>query len=320
MLALLLSVVIIGSHVPQSWPALPDLDAYAATIDKGVTAYLADPRPHTAYHVAYATDGDYLGWSAMTWDERPNRTFDTDGIPMMLYGTEFEYNPITVAQYALSLHGKGDRATFLHVARALRDKLMSADGAFRFDYAYPHYLGKLSPGWTSAMAQGQALSVFARAYRLERDVRWLTAGRLALTFLLSGANGLSPSLAAINSSLHGLRFFAEWPTRPPDYTLNGAMFTMLGVYDWSRLGVANWAERAAARSFETTLVTLRRLLPYYDMGRISAYDLSYLTYPGRQPHIVAKYHGVHGYLLHALVSITGDPVFREWEVRWASYF
>ncbi len=318
MLSLLLSFALIGSHVTATWPALPDLNAYDATIDKAVAQYLADPRPHTAFHVDYKTDGDYLGYSALTFPERPNRTFDADGIPMMLYGTEFEYNPITVAQYALSLHGKGDRTRFLHVAAALRDKLMSADGAFRFDYSYSHYLGTLSPGWTSAMAQGQALSVFARAYRLQRDVRWLNAGRLTLTFLVSGASRLNPSLSAIHPTLHHLHFYAEWPHR--DYTLNGAMFTMLGTYDWSRLGVANWAERTAARSFETTLVTLKRLLPYYDMGRISAYDLSYLTYRGRQPKIAPKYHGVHGYLLHALVSITSDPVLREWEVRWASYF
>src|SRR5687768_1385036 len=102
MLALLLSITLIGSHVSPVWPALPNLGAYKATIDKAVAAYRANPRPYTAFHRVYETDGDYLGWSAMTWPERPNRTFDDNGIPMVLYGSAFEYNPITVAQYALS--------------------------------------------------------------------------------------------------------------------------------------------------------------------------------------------------------------------------
>ena len=301
------------------WPPHPDLDAYARTIDKGVKNWVLDPRDKTVYRQPYDPAGDYLGFSTLTWDEKVNRTFDDAGLPMMKYNKAFEYNPITIAQFALSAHGTGDEARFLQAARFLRDNLEGEDGAFRFDYRYRHYLGVLEPGWTSAMAQGEALSVFSRAYRLDKDQRWLTAGSRALTFLLSEKNGLMPSLAPLDKTLADHRFFSEWPITPADFTLNGGMFTMLGLYDWTTLGLEDVSGKQAAAAWHESLETLVALLPYYDMGRITAYDLTYLTYPHREPHIVPKYHGVHGYLLYALVGITGDPRLKAWLDRWDAY-
>ena len=313
------AVVLWRSSIWPRWPAPPDPTAYATTIDKALASYETDARDKTTYRPPYDPAGDYLGFSSMRWTEVENRTFDDLGFPMMLYGRRFEYNPINVAQYALSQHGKGDHPRFLAAAAFLRDELMGEDGGLRFAYRYRHYVETLEPGWTSAMAQGQALSVFSRAYRLDPDPRWLSAGSAALTYLLSGEHGLTPSLEALDPSLKDRHFFAEWPIDPPDYTLNGAMFTMLGLYDWSTVGPESESKRRADRAWRESLETLLLMLPYYDMGTITAYDLTYLTHPDRDPHIIAKYHGVHGYLLHALTSITGDDRIRSWMDRWDAY-
>ena len=61
----------------------------------------------------------------------------------------------------------------------------------------------------------------------------------------------------------------------------------------------------ASRYFGLTMNTLHRILPYYDLGGFTAYDLSHLMYH-RSPHIGANYHAVYIFLLHALVSITAD--------------
>ncbi len=316
--AVIVLLVIVAIRIPR-WPPPPDPAAYAATVDRAVGEFSVDERDKTTFRPTYDPAGDYLGFSALEWDERGIRTLDEQGIPMIQYGRRPEYNPITVAQYALSQHGRGDNVRFLAAAKFLRDELMGHDGGFRFAYRYRHYLGILEPGWTSAMAQGQALSVFSRAYRIDGDKKWITAGSLALTYLLAGDHGLYPSLEALDRSLGDHHFFAEWPIDPPDYTLNGAIFTMLGLYDWTTLGLDNASHRTADRAWRQSLETLVMLLPYFDMGRITAYDLTYLTHEGLQPHIIAKYHGVHGYLLHALVSITGDERLRTWLERWDSY-
>lgn len=99
------------------------------------------------------------------------------------------------------------------------------------------------------------------------------------------------------------------------------MFSMLGLYDCAAATNDEAIKEFAAKS----LNTLKVLLPYYDMGSISAYDLSYITIPkdrrGKRsrPHISWPYHGIHVELLWALYNLTGDPALKETADRWVSY-
>ena len=67
------------------------------------------------------------------------------------------------------------------------------------------------------------------------------------------------------------------------------------------------------------MTTLERILPYYDMEKLTAYDLGYITFQADPPNLSNSYHGVHIYLLHALSSVTGRPKLKQFEIQWAGY-
>jgi hypothetical protein len=91
---------------------------------------------------------------------------------------------------------------------------------------------------------------------------------------------------------------------------------MLGVYDWSLMPTKESA--TAKRYFLESLRSLKTVLPYYDLGGFTSYDLEHIVHR-KQPTIGANYHAVHVFLLHALGSITHDPVLHQYEQVWASY-
>ena len=115
-------------------------------------------------------------------------------------------------------------------------------------------------------------------------------------------------------------FFEEYPTNPHSYTLNGFMFALLGIYDWSQTSALSEDERkSASEYFRRGVETLDLILPLYDFNGMSSYDLSHLTAPGRRPQFTGNYHGVHIELLAAIHSITSDPLLLDYEQKWRSY-
>ncbi|HHM6324485.1 D-glucuronyl C5-epimerase family protein [Pseudomonas aeruginosa] len=99
------------------------------------------------------------------------------------------------------------------------------------------------------------------------------------------------------------------------------MFTLLGLYDWAT--ETNSAE--ADKLFKDGIETLEKILPYYDLGTFSAYDLSYITHSRlpylqpRAPHIAPRYHAIHIAQLRALSSVTGDKFLSDRAEKWQGY-
>lgn len=275
---------------------------------------------------AYKPFGSYLQFAEKDWRPRHNLRFDRSGIPQIREGDRFYANPVTVANYCLSLYSKyqqGDSrslALFLNAAEALL-RLQGADGSFRYPYAFSYYLirGGYRPGWVSGMSQGLALSVFARAYHITGAHRFLTAGDRAFEFLLlpESQGGATTSLAALHIKGSQGIFFDEYPATPSSYTLNGFMFILLGLYDWAQTPAMDAGR--ARDCFHTGLQTLHTILPEYDVGGFTTYDLAHLTYPGRSPTMAGCYHIVHVELLHALSTITQDVTLQKYEKLWLSY-
>lgn len=79
---------------------------------------------------------------------------------------------------------------------------------------------------------------------------------------------------------------AEWRAAPPDYAENLHPYDPRGPY-----------------------------FHYADVWRSADAESRF----DREPHIAARYHAVHIYLLHALYDITGEPVFEHYERLWRSY-
>ncbi|MDR7028994.1 hypothetical protein J2X00_002356 [Rhizobium rosettiformans] len=252
--------------------------------------------------------------------------FDAEGLPKVKYGEAYHYNPVTMAQFALGAYGGegGPTPQFLVAVEKLIS-MQSPDGAFLYDFAFPKYAtGEMyEPGWASGMAQGQALSVFARAYEHTKDTRFLIAGNKALEFMMLPveSGGTATTLMDFPPEPSENIFIMEYPQDPPVYTLNGYMFSLLGLLDWADV-TGDLSVRMVA---EKAMNTLKIVLPYYDLGVTSAYDLSYITVPTlangnrRSPHALSAYHVVHIELLWALHSLTGEPMLEEFADRWLSY-
>jgi D-glucuronyl C5-epimerase C-terminus. len=315
-----------GEEWPEHRPSIAAVAiGEAAAIEYRTRGLVArTQQPHSAV-------GDYLSYSSTVDHARsanPRLKFDGANIPMVRYGDSFYYNPVTISQFALGEYGRGlssgEYTSFFKAADKLLE-IQDTDGAFRYRIPKRHYTmpAAYRDGWISGMAQGQVLSVMARAWNLSQNKAYLHAGNLALEFLTTPIDRGGPmtTLADLDPSLSNYIFFEEYLSKPNVYTLNGYVFTLLGLYDWCHAADSD----AACRHFSQGVQTLEKLLPYYDLGNFSTYDLSYITH--RRPdfieplhaHVDVGYHRLHIQLLFALHSAAESPVFKATAERWLSY-
>jgi len=256
-------------------------------------------------------------------------SLDAEGIPTVRYPFGRYYSPITVALSGLRAfnHWKtsgsaGDRAYFLKTARWFVAKQDPSSGAwfFAFDYPYEGLNDTLHNPWPSAMAQGLATSILTRAYILTKEKCFLEAAERGLKpFEVEVEQGgvLRPfGCLPPPDGASGLVFYEECPTRvAPSYVLNGFMFALLGLYDLAAVPNAQ-----AAGLFQRGELTLRTILPLYDLADLTAYDLVHITNPQRKiDKASVHYHLVHIVLLNALGSVTHDPALIWYRDHWNSY-
>ena len=245
--------------------------------------------------------------------------------------------PTNVVRRVISVELRGDgyfdNLTLSSVAPHLRMFLRSADWFVRHQderggWAVPveRRLAdgrlRLAPGWYSAMAQGQAMSVLTRAYVMTGDQKYLDVARRATAlFDVPSANG------GVLALLFNLPWYEEYPTVPATFVLNGFIYALVGLYDLSFAVAEGRAkrreDRTAERLYAAGVESLHRLLPIYDTGTGSLYDLRHMTLSdgGRQPPHRARsdYHVTHIIQLLVMATIDDDPVIRSTAERWFGY-
>ncbi|KAM9764987.1 D-glucuronyl C5-epimerase B isoform 1-T2 [Menidia menidia] len=172
----------------------------------------------------------------------------------------------------------------------------------------------LEPGWYSAMAQGQAMSTLVRAYLLTKNQAYLGAALKAV------------GPFKVPSAQHGVKavfmnrydWYEEYPTTPSSFVLNGFIYSLLGLYDLAETG-GEALGREAAQLFARGMESLKAMLPLYDTGSGSIYDLRHFVL-GSAPNLARwDYHTTHINQLQLLASIDGAPVFRDAVKRWKNY-
>lgn len=276
----------------------------------------------------FVAGGDYLNYGKwLTFPESEVVKLDPEGLPTQQYLNGFGYNPVQVGNYALAEYGRlvagGSDVQFKKAVEKLLS-MQRSDGAFPLQFVDRHYTQAYpyQPGWVDGMTPGIVLSAYARAYEHTKDRKWVTAGNKVLKFMQKPfPKGGMGNLGDLDPSLSGYIYFLEYPAVPQNYTLNGFMFALTGLYEWSEIAKSDEAKEL----FERGISTLEHVLPYYDIGTFSSYDLSYITYSrqwylrpqGANP--IAFYHMVHIYQLRALASVTGSKVLKEYADRWQSY-
>jgi peptidoglycan/xylan/chitin deacetylase (PgdA/CDA1 family) len=170
------------------------------------------------------------------------------------------------------------------------------DGAWLHGMPMSHTFLLRAP-WISAMAQGEVASLLARVHRETADERYAEAALRALKPLrVPSARGGTQAL------LGGGPFYEEYPTSPPSFVLNGAIFAIWGVYD---ISLALDPDRAG-REFADALETLAGNIERWDCGYWSVYDL----FPHPLPNVAsAAYHALHTEQLRAMQQIAPRPEF-----------
>lgn len=312
----------------EHWPVLEFNSHLKDIANNSLSTYKDQGRNYYIGLQDYNPFGDYLNYSQWKrWNVADNLIFDEDGVPKVKYGDEFFYNPVTISQYALTRYGdylagnEESLSDFIVAVDRLLD-LQDDTGAFRYNFSWRYYLSNeiYEPGWVSGMAQGQSLSVLARAYHVTSDEKYLEAGNKAVEFLVLPVEegGTLSTLEDLDPSLKDYIFFEEYISVPNNYTLNGYMFTLLGLYDWKVLSEEVQNDSIAGEYFELGIKTLINILPYYDIGGFSAYDLGHITFE-KEPHVGVGYHAVHIYLLHALYSVTEEKWLKHFENMWRYY-
>ena len=205
------------------------------------------------------------------------------------------------------------------------------DVVFNKDHGKYARADEVAPGWYSAMAQGHALSVLTRAHRHAAAApadraRYLAAGLRALP--LFRAPSEDGGFVAHFMDDPDLVWYEEYPTAPATFVLNGFMYCLLGLYDLQAALVESGGDHAgqladARALFAAGMRSLRTLLPLFDAGSTSAYDLRHFTM-----HVAPKlarwdYHAAHINLLYVLSTLDdgdgADAVLADTAERWRGY-
>ncbi|MFL5897555.1 MAG: D-glucuronyl C5-epimerase family protein [Solirubrobacterales bacterium] len=216
---------------------------------------------------------------------------------------------IPIAQAALGywdLHLEGEPVEdeFLFLADWLANAAEPGAGGvvWRTDFAVPKY--GLTPGWTTAMGQSQAISVLLRANLLTGREHYLELAEGALGSLL-----LPVSEGGTQSTIDGCPVLEEYPTAAPEAVLNGWIFALFGPHE---LALVTGDERAR-QLLETSAAGLVELLPRYDIGWWTLYSLGD---HGRPDLAKPFYQRLHPVLLEGLNLIHPDRRLERYARRW----
>jgi hypothetical protein len=283
-----------------------------AVLLAAVVAVLASPGPAAAQD--HTRTGHYQNMGREVPADFRTPYALVDGVPMVDYGTFRARNPVTTAQWGLAnwtLWVRDRNRRGLRLARRAADWLVATqrrNGQWAYDFAYrsPGTTMELAPGWGSALAQGQAISLLRRLYSHRRQPGYLRAARRAVAPM-----GRSVTRGGLARWRHGGIVFEEYPTERRSLPLNGHLQALFGLYDLADVS------RRARRLFRRGAASTVRILPDYDGGRgRSLYSLVHLS--GFRPLGASDaYHAAHVAELLVLDALSPHPVFRHWARRWS---
>ena len=259
------------------------------------------------YYMLFAEKADYTG------------IHDDAGIPLLDYRGKVgpQYNPIAIAQWGLANFNRYVSARdataekkFLSASDWLRDNLERNSANIpvwqhHFDW---DYRDTLRAPWYSGLAQGQGISLLLRAAAASGKNDYLDAARSAFESL------------SRTSAEGGVLFvdefqdvwIEEYIVTPPTHILNGFIWAVWGVYDYS----LTFPTSQARDLFNRCVETLTKNLARYDNGFWSLYEQS----GTRLPMVASRfYHQLHIVQLRVMHQLTNLAVFAQTADRWEEY-
>lgn len=243
--------------------------------------------------------------------------YDEDGIPLNptyidVKDKKAVYFPITIGQVGLAVFhaylqssSEEGRLRFMKFVNWFADHAQideNLGARWLTDVSLPQYH---NPGpWQSAFAQGRGISILLRAYQLTGDSRYAELAEKALiSFTRPVAEG------GVTSYNDFGPFYEEYTAEVPTLVLNGMIFSLYGIHDFVRVFPEN---RLARKLFDDGIQTLAAMLPQFNLGYWSRYNLCRAEwYPETDPSTVT-YQILHATQLESLHRITQKEVFREY--------
>jgi len=223
---------------------------------------------------------------------------DPSGLPVStLSNGKSVHFPILLCQKALGhwdlwlLHGRSeDQEQFLKLAGWLKRTQDSMGG---WDTWGP--MGQPPAYRYSAMTQGQAISVMARAYTMTPAEGFQNACTAAMELMKRPVRE-----GGVCWYEAGNVFLEEFPAFGRDTVLNGWLFALFGVYDYQLA----FSDKAGTEFFRSTCDSLTGSLSAFDRGYWSLYSC------GSKRLASPFYHSLHLSQLEALRQITDSPSVR----------
>lgn len=247
----------------------------------------------------------------------PAIVLDSTGLRVLNFGpggTRTDH-PVAYAQYGISaLLEYQQTGEQLWLDRALRqaERLVQIHTDRGEAWYYPYlfnwsYGGEtLRAPWWSAMAQGEALSLFVRLHEETGDGAWRIAADHTWNSLLQPRSAAEPWATTVLE--RDILWFEEYAGNlAPLRVLNGHIFATFGVYDyWKLTGnstALDYLDGAASAVLEAMpMIRAPGGVSYYcwrPTCRTTAWQYS-------------LYHTIHSWQLDTLARLTGDVRFTEW--------
>jgi hypothetical protein len=230
-----------------------------------------------------------------------------DGVPMVDYPWGPERNPVTSAQYGLAVYSLWVRyhdPGRLNQATRVADWLVrtqTAEGKWLYQFPFqPPGSDTLPAGWSSALAQGQAVSLLERVYHRRPRPRYLRAIHRAL-------RPLQRTVEQGGLARYWGRnlYFEEYSTPQPNYVLNGDGQTLIGLSEAEPL------DPVAGRLFRRATAGLANTIDIFDshQGR-SYYNAVSKTFPPPSYDVIIRQ------MLRQLTRMTGREIFARYADIW----
>jgi heparosan-N-sulfate-glucuronate 5-epimerase len=278
---------------------------------------------HTALKPNSVEDYTAIGRYYMNFADKTkyNGPFDTGGIPVLDYkgSLGLRYNPNAIAQYALGLYDlyldtkePVYKERFLRQAdwfvkniRIVEDNI----GLWEYNFDFEYHTGLKAP-WRSALAQGQGISVLARAYQITKNNIYLKTASMAFKSFQKEIT--SPGGVTFTDD-KGYVWFEELIFNPPTHVLNGFIWALWGVYDYYLLT----GSRDALQLFNKAVKTLEDNIHRYDIGFWTVYHLL----PTKLKMVASSYYQrLHTVQLEAMYRLTGKLIFKKYSDKWQLYY
>jgi len=234
---------------------------------------------------------------------------DADGVRVTVVAGRAYDHPVAQAQYGLANVASYQITRdlfYLERAMAQAERLLlratRVKDASYFPYPFdfdPHGLvdERLPAPWYSAMAQGQALSLFVRLAEATGQPRWRAAADATFETFLRPHGTATPWTVSVDAA--GYLWLEEYAGGEGDHTFNGHMFAAWGLWDYWRIT----RDVRAAQLWDGALTTVAVYAPQLRQpGWISSYCLSHPW------SVVATYHQIHIAQLATLYAMSHAPV------------